>query len=257
MSTTRQKFFELTNAPVTVLALIPLITIQNPYIINYQGIDIHFDLIFFVYFLLEFIFRYKDRKLHGIYMYFDIIALISFLPFFSIFRLMLLARLFSAAFRVKGVTLLASIIKENLFLFQSIFYIAIIYMFVTSVIVFNIEPETFNNNYLLAFYWSGITLTTVGYGDIYPITPFGQAVSLISSFLGIGIIALPTGVISSNFILKIREYEESLHLKSPEHLTRRDRRNMRIINKPQIDAYQKRLKENYYKDLERKKASKR
>lgn len=256
MSTPRQKFFEVTNAPVTVLALIPLITISNPYAINYQGVTFHLDLLFFIYFLLEFIFRYKDRKLHGIYMYFDIIALISFLPFFSIFRLMLLARLFSAAFRVKGVTLLASIIKENLFLFQSIFYIAIIYMFVTSVIVFNIEPETFNNNYLLAFYWSGITLTTVGYGDIYPITPFGQAVSLLSSFLGIGIIALPTGVISSNFILKIREYEESLHSKSPEHLTRRDRRNMRVINKPQIDAYQKRLKENYYRDLEKKKASK-
>lgn len=256
MNNFRQKFFENTNAIVTVFALIPLITINNPYIVNYNGITIHFDLLFFIYFLVEFVFRFKDRKLHGVYMYFDIIALISFLPFFSIFRLMLLARLFSAAFRVKGVTLLASIVKENLFLFQSIFYIAIIYMFVTSVIVFNIEPETFNNNYLLAFYWSGITLTTVGYGDIYPITPFGQAISLISSFLGIGIIALPTGVISSNFILKIREYEDSLKSKAPEHLTPRDRRNMRVINKPQIDAYQKRLKENYYKDIEHKKASK-
>lgn len=258
MQNTRQKFFENTNALVTTLALIPLITINNPYIVNINGVNIHFDLIFFCYFLIEFIFRFKDRTLHGIYMYFDIIALISFLPFFSIFRLLLLARLFSAAFRVKGVAMLASIVKENLFLFQSIFYIAIIYMLITSVIVFNIEPETFNNNYLLAFYWSGITLTTVGYGDIYPITPIGQAVSLISSFLGIGIIALPTGVISSNFIMKIKEYEQSLETKAPEHLTTRDKRNMRIINKPQIDAYQKQLKRNYYKEIDksRKKTSK-
>ncbi len=256
MNNKHQNFFEVTNPIITILALIPLITINNPYIIKLGGINIHFDLLFFAYFLIEFIFRFKDRRLHGIYMYFDIIALISFLPFFSIFRLMLLARLFSAAFRVKGVTMLASIIKENLFLFQSIFYIAIIYMFVTSVIVFNIEPETFNNNYLLAFYWSGITLTTVGYGDIYPITPFGQAVSLMSSFLGIGIIALPTGVISSNFIMKIKEYEESLNNKPVEHLSNRDKRNIKIINKPQIDAYQKRLKENYYKDIDKKKASK-
>ncbi len=253
MQNARQKFFENTNVFVTILALIPLVTITNPYIINIRGINVHFDLVFFAYFLIEFIFRYKDRKLHGIYMYFDIIALISFLPFFSIFRLMLLARLFSAAFRVKGVTMLASIVKENLFLFQSIFYIAIIYMLITSVIVFNIEPETFNNNYLLAFYWSGITLTTVGYGDIYPITPIGQAVSLISSFLGIGIIALPTGVISSNFIMKIKEYEQSLETKAPEHFTTRDKRNIKIINKPEIDAYQKKLRENYYKEIDKNK----
>lgn len=246
-------FFGTTNTIMTFAALVPLITITNPYIINIHGTLLHLDLIFFIYFLIEFIIRYNDRTLHGIYMYFDIVALISFLPFFNIFRLLLLARLFSAAFRVKGVALLASIVKENLFLFQSIFYIAIIYMFITSVIVFNIEPETFNNNYLLAFYWSGITLTTVGYGDIYPITPVGQAVSLVSSFLGIGIIALPTGVISSNFITKIKSYEQSLDKKAPEHYTARDLKNIRIINKPEIDAYQKKLKENYYKD----KASKR
>lgn len=246
-------FFGTTNTIMTFAALVPLVTINNPYIINFHGFNIHLDMFFFVYFLIEFIIRFRDRTLHGIYMYFDIAALISFLPFFSIFRLLLLARLFSAAFRVKGVALLASIIKENLFLFQSIFYIAIIYMFITSVIVFNIEPETFDNNYLLAFYWSGITLTTVGYGDIYPITPIGQAVSLISSFLGIGIIALPTGVISSNFITKIKQYEQSLDTKPKEHYSSRDKRNIKIINKPEIDAYQKKLKENYYKQ---KKASK-
>lgn len=256
MKITRSSFFEHTNAFVTILALVPLITTTNPYIVDFRGITLHFDLLFFCYFLLEFFFRFKDRKLHGIYMYFDIVALISFLPLFSIFRLLLLARLFSAAFRVKGITMLASIIKENLFLFQSILYVAVLYMVVTSIIVFNIEPETFDNNYLLAFYWSGITLTTVGYGDIYPVTPIGQAVSLISSFLGIGIIALPTGVISSNYIMKIREYEQSLETKEPTKLTPRDKRNIRIINKPQIDAYQKQLKENYYRDLEKKKASK-
>ncbi len=202
-------FFGGPNTVMTMLALVPLLTTTNPYAVTIDGVSVHLELIFFFYFLIEFIIRFKERTLHGIYMYFDIVALISFLPFFSIFRLLLLARLFSAAFRVKGIALLASIIKENAFLFQSIVYISLIYMFVTSVIVFNIEPETFHNNYLYAFYWSGITLTTVGYGDIYPITPLGQTISLISSFLGIGIIALPTGVISSNFILKIREYEET------------------------------------------------
>ncbi len=227
-------FFGGPNTMMTVIALAPLVFTTNPYVITVDGFTIHLDIILFFYFLIEFIIRFKDRKLHGIYMYFDIAALISFLPFFSIFRLLLLARLFSAAFRVKGIALLASIVKENAFLFQSIVYISLIYMFITSVIVFNIEPETFNNNYLYAFYWSGITLTTVGYGDIYPITPLGQAISLISSFFGIGVIALPTGVISSNFILKIREYEDQQEVKPQFKFVNTDLTKLNLINKPNI-----------------------
>ncbi len=208
LSKTKPFFFNGPNTFMTILALAPLLTIHNIYIWQIGQYTIHLDLIFFFYFAIEFIIRYKERTLHGIYMYFDIIALISFIPFFSIFRLLLLARLFSAAFRFEGFRILARIIRENKFLFQSILYISLMYMVVTSIIVFNVEPETFNNNYLYALYWSGITLTTVGYGDIYPVTPVGQTVALVSSFLGIGIIALPAGVISSNFILKIKLYEQ-------------------------------------------------
>lgn len=241
-------FFGTPNTFMTFAALIPLITIDNPYIIDFHGLTIHLDMFFFIYFLLEFIIRFRDRTLHGIYMYFDIIALVSFLPFFNIFRLLLLARLFSAAFRMKGIAMLASIIKENVFLFRSIIYICLMYMVITSIIVFNIEPETFHNNYFYAFYWSGVTLTTVGYGDIYPVTPIGQTIALISSFLGIGIIALPSGVISSNFILKIREYEYSLDTKPKEEYTSADKKNLKLINKPEIYAYKKKLKENHYKN---------
>lgn len=201
-------FFGKVNLFMTIISLIPLLTVSDPFTVVIRDMTFHLDGLFFGYFLIEFIIRFKDRKLHGIFLYFDIIALISFLPIFKIFRLLLLARLFSAAMRIKGVGLFVRIIRENAFLFRSIVYICLVYMFVTSAIVFNVEPETFDNNYLYAFYWSGITLTTVGYGDIYPITPVGQLVSLMSSFLGIGIIALPSGVISSNFILKIKEVEE-------------------------------------------------
>lgn len=225
-------FFGFPNYVMTALALIPLLTIGNPYVREVFGYTIHFDFLFFFYFLAEFIIRFSDRKLHGIYMYFDIIALISFLPFFSIFRLLLLARLFSAAFRVRGIAMLASILKENAYLFRSIIYVALVYMFITSTIVFNVEPETFDNNFLYAFYWSGITLTTVGYGDIYPVTPIGQFISLISSFLGVGIIALPTGVISSRFILKVQEYEQTRVPKQKFKVTRPHFKAAKVLNKP-------------------------
>lgn len=189
------------------LSLAPLVTVNPIYIVSINGHTFDLNVVFFIYFFLQITIRYNTRKLHGIYLVCDLIALISFIPTFSVFRLLLLTRLLSAAFRVRGMQVLYSIVKENSYIFKSILGVAVVYMIITSIIVFNVEPETFNNQYLYAFYWSGITLTTVGYGDVYPITPLGQVIALISSFLGIGIIALPTGIISSNFITRIEARE--------------------------------------------------
>lgn len=206
-------FLDRVNTIISLLALVPLMIFNIPTIVSFGPFSIQYDVIFFFYFLLEFIIRYKERKLHGIFIVFDILTLLSFVQPFSVFRILKLSRLFSVAIRFSGIRLLISIIRENVFLFQSMLYISLIYMFVTSVLVFNIEPQTFDYNYFLAFYWSGITLTTVGFGDIYPVTHLGQLISLISSFLGVGIIALPTGVISTNFILKVQAYEQNHHQK--------------------------------------------
>ncbi len=186
------------------LSLLPLMTSSHRTSFTIGSFTIPLGIIFFLYFLIQFLFRFKTRKLKGFFLICDLLALISFLPSFAMFRLLLLTRLISAAARVKGMQLLVVIIKENAYIFQSIFIMAFFYMLFTSILVYNVEPETFNNNYLYALYWSGITLTTVGYGDVYPITPLGQLIALISSFLGIGIIALPTGIISSNYIMKIQ-----------------------------------------------------
>lgn len=206
-------FFGKVNWVISLLALIPLMIYNVPTIITFGPFSIQYDFIFFIYFLIEFIIRFKERKLHGVFVIFDVLTLLSFIHPFSVFRILKLSRVFSAAFRFSGIRLLGSILKENAFLFQSMLYISLIYMFVTSVLVFNVEPQTFDYNYFLAFYWSGITLTTVGFGDIYPVTHLGQFISLVSSFLGVGIIALPTGVISTNFILKVQEYEKNHHQK--------------------------------------------
>ncbi len=93
--------------------------------------------------------------------------------------------------------------SEKFELVLVILYVSLTYMGIVSLLIFQVEPSTFDNNYLNAFYWSGITLTTVGYGDIYPVTGFGQFIALISSYLGIGIIALPTGVIGGEFMIKL------------------------------------------------------
>ena len=65
------------------------------------------------------------------------------------------------------------------------------------------NPETGKHlfdDFFDAFYWAACTLTTVGYGDIYPVSDIGRLISIISSIVGIAIIALPSGIITAGYI---------------------------------------------------------
>ena len=74
---------------------------------------------------------------------------------------------------------------------------------VGSDLMYNIEseaqPEAFSNAFD-ALWWAVATLTTVGYGDIYPVTVLGKLLSAVIALLGIGLVAIPTGIISSGFM---------------------------------------------------------
>lgn len=75
----------------------------------------------------------------------------------------------------------------------------------------DINPETGRylfDNFFDAFYWAACTLTTVGYGDLYPISDVGRAISIISSLVGIAIIALPSGIITAGYIDELKERKE-------------------------------------------------
>ena len=81
-------------------------------------------------------------------------------------------------------------------------YLAVGYILVSALILFQVEPETFKN-YFDAVYWSAITLMTVGYGDFYPVTYIGKAVAILSSFLGVAVFALPTGIITAGYLAEL------------------------------------------------------
>ena len=72
----------------------------------------------------------------------------------------------------------------------------------TSIIIYlaegSAQPEAFGS-IPRAFWWSTITLTTIGYGDVYPITIIGKICTVIISISGIGIVAIPTGIIAAGF----------------------------------------------------------
>ena len=93
---------------------------------------------------------------------------------------------------------------------------ALFYTFITAMIMFNAEedinPETGKylfDDFFDAFYWATCTLTTVGYGDLYPISDTGRIISIISSLVGIAIIALPSGVITAGYLDELRERKKA------------------------------------------------
>ena len=72
----------------------------------------------------------------------------------------------------------------------------------------NAQPQAFANIGDV-FWWAIVAFTTVGYGDIYPITPLGRILSSLISLIGIAMIAIPTGIISSAFMNMILEKKQN------------------------------------------------
>lgn len=122
-------------------------------------------------------------------------------------RILRLSRLFLALKLVrysKNLELFISILKKHQKSLLSLFYLAVEYILLSALIIFSVEPETFES-FFDAVYWAVVTLTTVGYGDIYPVSTIGRVISMISSFVGIAIIALPTGIITVGYREELQE----------------------------------------------------
>lgn len=169
-----------------------------------------------------------------IFSFSGLIDLLSFLPYYlpvffpagsSVFRLFRVARILRL-FRINSYYDQLNVITEILVsksqqLLASVFII-IILMMAASLCMYSVEhdaqPEVFQNAFS-GIWWSASTLLTVGYGDIYPITIMGKILGIIISFLGVGMVAIPTGIISAGFVeqyqkLKtVGEYaeEENIH----------------------------------------------
>lgn len=92
-------------------------------------------------------------------------------------------------------------------------FIMLFIILISSTLIFYIEsevqPEKFPN-IISSFWWAIATLTTVGYGDIYPITALGKVLASIIAISGIGLVALPTGIISSGFLDEIKNDKEHI-----------------------------------------------
>lgn len=129
------------------------------------------------------------------------------LRFIRILRVFRILRLLKINRYNKSLHLIVQVFKERKSDLLMTLFITFILLVFASFLMYNIEkdvqPEAFPN-ILATFWWAIATLTTVGYGDVYPITALGKLLSGIIALLGVGLVALPTGILSSAFIDKIR-----------------------------------------------------
>ena len=155
---------------------------------------------------------------------YGIIDLLSFLPHylptffpagaavFRMFRVVRIFRLFRINAYSDSLSLIGNVLsKKKTQLLASVFVIAMLIM-ASSLCMYSVEHEAQPDVYRNAFsgiWWATSTLLTVGYGDIYPITPMGQFLGIIITFLGVGLVAIPTGIISAGFV---EEYQLATRL---------------------------------------------
>lgn len=133
------------------------------------------------------------------------------LRFIRVLRLMRLLRIFKLNRYNSSMKLIGDVMREEKEkLFITIFMTAIL-LVLASALVFTVEheaqPENFPNIYS-SMWWAIATLTTVGYGDVYPTTAMGKILAGVIALLGIGLVALPTGILSGSFVQAINDQKE-------------------------------------------------
>jgi voltage-gated potassium channel len=129
-----------------------------------------------------------------------------FLSGFIVFRMLRVVRIFRL-FRLNAqydsFNVITTVIFEKKNQIMSSLFIILILMMASSLGIYSAEheaqPEVFKNAFS-GIWWSVSTLLTVGYGDIYPVTTVGKIIAIFSAFLGVGAVAVPTGIISAGFV---------------------------------------------------------
>ncbi len=130
---------------------------------------------------------------------FKVFRVFRMLKVMRVFRTMRVFRVFKAARYSKSMEIIGNVIRNSTSALAAVGTLAVLYVLVSALIVFNVEPDTFGD-FFEAIYWATVSLTTVGYGDIYPVTAVGKFVAMISSVFGIAIVALPAGIITAGYM---------------------------------------------------------
>lgn len=124
------------------------------------------------------------------------------LKIFRLVRTFRVLRVFKVVRYSKSITIILNVIRKQKEPLLAVCVLATGYVLICALLIFNVEPETFDS-FFSAIYWATVSLTTMGYGDIYPVSTVGRIVTMFSSFVGIAIVALPAGIITAGYMSEI------------------------------------------------------
>lgn len=130
------------------------------------------------------------------------LRLLKILRMLRTFRVLKVLKAFKVFRYSKSIEIILSVIRSQREPLAAVGTLAVGYILIAALVIFNVEPETFAN-FFEAIYWACVSLTTMGYGDIYPVTAAGRIVTMASSFVGIAIVALPSGIITAGYMDEI------------------------------------------------------
>ena len=211
---------------VIILSLLPL-AFKNDTVF-FKVIDKCAVVIFIIDYILRWMtadIKYQKRSVFSFVRYpfsgMAIIDLLSILPSLTVvsrgFKVLRVLRMLRAlrVFRVfkglrysKSFMIIGSVVRSSRRSLIAVGTLAFGYILVAALVIFNVEPDSFNT-FFDAVYWATVSLTTVGYGDIDPVSTMGRVITMLSSVFGIAIVALPAGIITAGYMTEIQKENRS------------------------------------------------
>ncbi|MBO7357165.1 MAG: ion transporter [Lachnospiraceae bacterium] len=209
-----------------IVGLIPLtIKSENFYT---KAIDIFTVSLFIIDYIIrlytsDFKMGYKSYKSYFAYILtpMALVDFMSILPIMAIFipaskilaltRVLRVARVLKVLRYMKTMRTIGNVMRRIRGQLMAVLLLVVIYTVSAALIMFQTEPDTFNT-FFDALYWSAISISTTGYGDITPVTDIGRAIAALSSLIGVAIIALPTGIITAAYTEEIKRQKSKLEL---------------------------------------------
>lgn len=192
----------------------------------YEGIIWAVECVTVIFFAIDYVLRiitadylYKNlshakARLKFIFSWAGLVDLLSCLPFLvasgggalRMFRIIRILRVFRIHHYADPLRVIGDVIKKKQGQLLSSIFIVFILMIASSLMMYNLEheaqPEAFANAFS-GFWWAANTLLTVGYGDIVPVTLAGKICGTMLTFLGVGMVAIPTGILSAGFMEQV------------------------------------------------------
>lgn len=209
--------YDILMMAAIIISIIPL-AFKQTYTFFYYT-DIATTVLFIIDYILRLItadYKINKKSISSFIRYpftlLAIIDLISILPtltilnsgfkllrLFRMFRTLRVFRIFKAFRYSKSITIIAKVIRNSKDALLAVCTLAIGYIIISALVIFNVEADSFET-FFDAVYWATVSLTTVGYGDIYPVTTAGRIITMISSIFGIAVVALPAGIITAGYM---------------------------------------------------------